>query len=146
MSPLRLHASSIAAALLAAVLAAGCVSSSQPQLKVLSVEKAAADRPEAARDVVLYVEVVNPAERPLRLQRLQYSFQAAARVAGVEPVEGEVLLSRTVEPGAAVVVEVPLVLDDALPRGEEMTLAGRLYALEDEMPRSFPVAATFDSL
>lgn len=128
---------------LAFLLALGaCVSSGQPKLKVLSVEQAA--RP--ARDMVLYVEVTNPAPRPLRLQRLQYRFSSAAAVTGVEPVVGEVLLSRTVEAGAAVVVEVPLALDQALPAGEQMTLAGRLYATQDELQRSFLVSAKIDAL
>lgn len=140
MSRLCLH---VAAALAIGVLATGCVSSRQPQLKVLSVEQSTRAQ---ARDMVLYVEVVNPAARPLRLQRLQYSFRSAARVTDVEPVRGEVLLSRTVEPGAAVVVEVPLLLDEALPRGEEMTLAGRLYAVQDDLQRSFAVEAKIDAL
>jgi hypothetical protein len=136
----RLHVAAIALAL--AFGASACVSNRQPALKVLSVEQSA--RP--ARDMVLYVEVTNPAARPLRLQRLQYSFQSSAKVAGVAPVVGEVILSRTVDAGAAVVVEVPLSLDHALPTGEEMTLAGRLYATQDELQRSFAVSAKIDAL
>jgi hypothetical protein len=124
---------------------AACVSSGQPKLKVLSVEQTARPAPQSSA-MVLFVEVTNPASRPLRLQRLQYSFEASVKVAGVEPVVGEVLLSRTVEAGAAVVVEVPLTLDRALPVGEEMTLAGRLYATQDELQRSFVVSAKIDAL
>ena len=134
----RLHVAAIAF-----LLALGaCVSSGQPKLKVLSVEQSA--RP--ARAMVLFVEVTNPAARPLRLDRLQYSFASSVKVAGVAPVVGEVILSRTVEPGAAVVVEVPLSLDRALPTGEEMTLAGRLYTTQDELQRSFAVSAKIDAL
>jgi len=123
-------------------LSTACVSGRQPELKVLSVEQAALP----ARDMVLYVEVTNPASRPLNLQRLKYSFASSAKVAGVQPVVGEVILSRIVEAGAAVIVEVPLTLDRALPSGEAMTLAGRLYATQDELQRSFAVSATIDAL
>lgn len=139
MSSGRLHIVTFALAL----AVSACVASGQPTLTVLSFEKSS--RP-PARDMVLFVEVTNPAKRPLRLQRLQYSFQSSVKVAGVEPVRGEVLLSRTVEAGAAIVVEVPLTLAEALPTGEEMTLAGRLYATQDQLQRSFAVSATIDAL
>ena len=60
MSRSRLHVVTVALALALAACGAG----RQPQLKVLSVESAAA-RPS---DMVLFVEVVNPAGRPLALQ------------------------------------------------------------------------------
>jgi hypothetical protein len=72
----------------------------QPQLKVLSVENSAAPAGPAA-DMVLFVEVMNPAGRPLELHRLQYRFEPSAHVAGVAPVHGEVALARTVDAGAA---------------------------------------------
>ncbi len=145
MSRPRLH---IVALALVLGLAGACASRGQPHLKVISVEQSAhrAQRLETRRDMVLFVEVTNPAARPLRLQRLQYSFQSSVKVAGVAPITGEVILSRTVEGGAAVVVEVPLTLDEALPAGEEMTLAGRLYATQDELQRSFDVSAKIDAL
>jgi hypothetical protein len=134
MSLSRLHVA--VAASLALVLAA-CGAGRQPQLTVLSVESAAA----RTSDLVLFVEVVNPAGRPLELERLQYRFEPSAHVAGVEPVRGEVKLARTVDAGAAIIVEVPLPIDDALPRGEELTLAGRLYATQDDLQRSFALHA-----
>jgi hypothetical protein len=97
MSRSRLHV----VAIVLALALAGCGAGRQPQLKVLSVEAPAA-RP---RDMVLFVEVMNPAGRPLELQRLQCRFERSAQVAGVEPVHGEVKLARTVDPGAAIVVE-----------------------------------------
>ena len=83
-----------------------------------------------------------PAARPLELERLQYRFERSVHVAGVAPVIGEVLLSRTVDAGAAVVVEVPLPDDASLPRGEALLLAGRLFATQDQLRRSFDVRAT----
>jgi|JI10StandDraft_1071094.scaffolds.fasta_scaffold00502_29 hypothetical protein len=128
-------------AIVLALALAGCGAGRQPQLKVLSVEAPAA-RP---RDMVLFVEVMNPAGRPLELQRLQYRFERSAHVAGVAPVHGEVALARTVDAGAAIVVEVPLPIDDAL-RGQELTLAGRLYATQDDLERSFAVHAHVSAL
>jgi hypothetical protein len=122
-------------------LTVGCGSAHKPQLNVLSVEKA----PSATSDMIVYVEVVNRAQRPMRLQRLQYEFASA----GAETRRGEVLLgARLVEAGSAVVVEVPLhglaSADDAdLPDRElgVLTLAGKLWAEQDEILRSFEVAA-----
>ncbi|MBK9034228.1 MAG: hypothetical protein IPL61_23690 [Myxococcales bacterium] len=126
------------AALVAVAVLAGCGAGRQPQLKVLSVEHATS----GPRDMVLFVEVTNPAARPLELRRLQYRFEPSVHVAGVEPIRGEVMLSRTVDAGAAVVVEVPVPFDESLPRGEELMLAGRLYATQDQLQRSFDVRAT----
>ncbi len=123
------------------MVTAACGASRQPQLKVLSVEQATS-RP---TDMVLFVEVVNPAGRPLELERLQYRFERSVHVAGVEPVRGEVELTRTVDPGASVVVEVPLPVDPSLPRGEDLLLAGRLYATQDQLQRSFSVHARIET-
>lgn len=121
-----------AAALVSVVLAA-CGASNQPQLKVLSVERSV-----RAPTVVVFVEVVNRDERPMQLQRLQYTFAAA----GSRHLGGEVALTRVVEPGAAVVVEVPVPLDGASwPEGERVTLDGRLYCEQDQLVKSFPVTA-----
>lgn len=134
MSRTSLHVAAVALVL----AIAGCGAGRQPQLKVLSVERATT----APRDLVLFVEVMNPAARPLELERLQYRFERSVHVAGVAPVIGEVLLSRTVDAGAAVVVEVPLPDDASLPRGEALLLAGRLFATQDQLRRSFDVRAT----
>jgi hypothetical protein len=113
----------------------GCAASTQPQLTVLSVERSVR---EPARAVVVFVEVVNRDARPMQLQRLQYTFAAA----GARHPGGEVALTRVVEPGAAVVVEVPVPLGGAAwPEGERVTLDGRLYCEQDQLVRSFPVTA-----
>lgn len=137
MSFPRLH---LAATLLAGVLAlggSGCRAGQQAQLNVLSVEKAATPD----RDMIVYVEVVNRAKRPMRLERLQYTFASA----GARTTQAEIQLGRRlVEAGSAVVVEVPLPLamsatDGAM--GTTLTLAGKLWAEQDEILRSFVVAA-----
>lgn len=111
----------------------GCRASQQAQLNVLSVEK----RTSPDRDMVVYVEVVNRAKRPMRLERLQYTFAAA----GTQTTQAEIQLgSRLVEAGSAVVVEVPLPATDAA-MGSTLTLAGKLWAEQDEIVRSFVVAA-----
>lgn len=125
----------LAVALVAPAALAACGASTQPQLKVLSVERSVRA---PSRNVVLFVEVTNRDATPMHLQRLEYTFAAAgARHAG-----GEVTLTRVVEPGGAVVVEVPVALDDQpWPVGERITMDGRLYCEQDQLVRSFPVTA-----
>ncbi|MBZ0237519.1 MAG: hypothetical protein K8M05_34695 [Deltaproteobacteria bacterium] len=137
MSLNRLHVASLLFAFAATFAAAGCGASHQAQLNVLSVEKATTPD----KDMVVYVEVVNRAKRPMRLQRLQYTFAPAGSHAKNAQLELELELGeRLVEAGSAVVVEVPLpVADMAL--GETLTLAGRLWAEQDQILRSFSVAA-----
>src|SRR5262245_65861729 len=101
MSPLRLHRRVLIAPLpLVSLLFAACAASTAPQLKVLGVERAKRND-----SVVVFVEVVNHAPRPMQLERLQYSFGADG---AAEPSTGELSLDRTVEAGAAVTVQVPL--------------------------------------
>jgi hypothetical protein len=131
MSFIRLHVVVVAVVGLFAL--SGCPASRQAQLNVLSVEQASTPD----RDMVVYVEVVNNAARPMRLQRLQYTFAAA----GTETTHGELELgARLVDAGSAVVVEVPLPLADAA-LGTTLTLAGKLWAEQDQILRSFAVAA-----
>jgi len=117
----------------------GCARSTPPTLNVLSIQRRAprvADRG-PARTLIAYVEVVNPAPRPLTLQRLQYTFASA----GAQSISNEVHLgAREVAAGAAVVVEVPLRFDEAPPAGEPVTLSGRLWTEQDRIVRSFQVA------
>lgn len=132
MSFSRLHI-----ALLSAVLLTACPASHQAQLNVLSVEKATTPN----KDMVVYVEVVNHAKRPMRLQRMQYTFAPAGSHAKNTRLELELPLGqRLVEAGSAVVVEVPLPIADAA-LGETLTLAGKLWAEQDQILRSFVVAA-----
>ncbi len=137
MSLIRLHLASLLIATVATLSLAGCPASHQAQLNVLSVEKATTP----SKDMVVYVEVVNRAKRPMRLQRLQYTFAPAGSHAKNSKLQLELELGeRLVEAGAAVVVEVPLSVADAA-LGETLTLAGRLWAEQDQILRSFAVAA-----
>lgn len=116
---------------LVVALAGACHSAKSPELRVLGVQEH-----RAAREVV-FVQVTNPARRPMRLTKLEYRFASAG---GQTVSEGELALSRDVPAGAAVVVEVPL---DAAPT-EPMTLRGKLTAQADEIVRIFKVSARID--
>lgn len=106
---------------------AACAKTKSPELRVIGV----ADAP---RHEVVFVQVTNPAKRPLRLTKLEYKFAAGAETIS----QGELQLHREVPAGAAIVVEVPL---DADAPGEPMTLQGRLTAELDEIVRTFKVSA-----
>ena len=112
---------------LAIGLALGCTSTKSPELRVLTV------RP---HDVV-FVEVTNPAKRPMRLTKLEYTFAAGASTVS----EGELDLAREVPAGAAIVVEVPLDSDQAI---VPLTLRGRLTAELDQIERIFKVSAKIE--
>ncbi|HTJ43324.1 MAG TPA: hypothetical protein VL463_14565, partial [Kofleriaceae bacterium] len=97
-------------------------------MKVIGVE-----RPHHGNAVVL-LQVVNHAQRPMQLERLQYSFGAA---------QSEVALDRTVDAGAAVIVQVPIDLGTtAIPPGQPLLLEGELFAHENATERTFPVRAS----
>jgi LEA14-like dessication related protein len=108
------------------VVLAACHDGKTPGLRVLGVH-------ETSRREVVFVQVTNPASRPMRLTKLEYTFAAA----GATVSEGEVDLERDVPAGAMVVVEVPLDADSTKP----MTLRGKLTAELDEIERIFPVNA-----
>lgn len=87
-----------------------------------------------AREVV-YVQVTNPASRPMRLTKLEYRFASSG---GSVVSEGELALgAREVPAGAAIVVEVPF---ESTPE-EAMTLRGKLVAEQDHITKSFNVSA-----
>ena len=109
------------------VMLAACRPAKAPELRVIGMQ-------ERARDVV-YVQVTNPASRPMRLTKLEYRFASSG---GSTLSEGELTLyAREVPAGAAVVVEVPL---ESTP-GEAMTLKGNLIAEQDHITKSFKVSA-----
>ena len=117
---------------LAFVLAAtaGCHTAKKPDVRVLGVN-AAQERPASH----VFVQVTNPAARPLRLTKLQYTFAASN---GTKVSEGELELTREIPANAAVVIEVPLEGDaDA----DSLTLRGKLTAELDEVARTFEVDA-----
>jgi LEA14-like dessication related protein len=113
---------------------AACHTGRTPELRVLGVQ----DAPRSTSNEVVIVQVTNPANRPMRLTRLDYVFASSS---GVTVSEGQLPLSRDVPAGAAIVVEIPLevssdVADDAL-----LTLRGRLTAVADEIVKTFRVSA-----
>jgi hypothetical protein len=110
------------------VLATGCRPAKSPELRVIGVQEA------RVREVI-YVQVTNPASRPMRLTKLEYRFASSG---GSTFSEGELpLYAREVLPGAAVVVEVPLENAPA----EAMTLRGNLIAEQDHITKKFKVSA-----
>lgn len=100
-----------------------------PQLRVLGVHDQAATQ----QQQVVFVQVTNPANHPLKLTKLDYTFAAD----GATVSTGEVPLERDVPAGAAVVVEVPLDTDSRRP----MMLSGTLVAELDQMVREFQISA-----
>lgn len=110
----------------------GCAATRTPELRVLGVH-------EEQRREVVFVQVTNPANRPMRLTRLAYVFASAG---GATVSEGEVELAREVPAGEAVVVEVPL--DAHAPGAVPLTLRGKLTTELDQMVRTFDVSASIN--
>lgn len=108
-------------------LSAACSGVKSPELRVINSSDA------RAREVV-YVQVTNPASRPMRLTKLEYRFASSG---GSTVSEGELPLAREVPAGAAVVVEIPL--EDV--SEEPMMLRGNLIAEQDHITKSFKVSA-----
>ena len=106
---------------------AACHGSKSPELRVIGVH-------ETSRQEVVFVQVRNPANRPMRLTKLEYTFAAN----GGKLSQGEVALSRDVPAGAAIVVEIPL---DNIPDETPVTLSGKLTAEQDQVSRTFNVKA-----
>jgi hypothetical protein len=104
-----------------------CTPSKSPQLRVIGV----ADAP---RHEVVFVQVTNPAKRPMKLTKLEYVFAGST---GSTVSEGELELSRDVPAGAAIVVEVPLESGTT----ESLTLKGRLTTELDQIVQIFKVSA-----
>jgi len=115
---------SLAFALLIAF--AGCATARSPELRVLGVH-------DAPRHEVVFVQVTNPANRPMQLTKLEYRFAAGSETIS----EGELDLARDVPAGEAIVVEVPMA---AVPN-EPLTLRGKLTAVTDRIVRIFDVSA-----
>ena len=135
MSLVRLH---LVALGLGLALAVGCGGSPKPQLKVLGIEQGEqAQKVGEGRRIKLFVEVVNHARRPMRLQRFQYRFGPQ----GTDAARGEVTLSRTIEGGSAVVVEVPIDVDTEELSAGDLQLRGKLITEQDQIVRSYSVQA-----
>ncbi len=116
---------SLVVALLLTVVV-GCATTRSPELRVLGVH-------EESRREIVFVQVTNPASRPMRLTKLEYRFAAGSATVS----EGELQLAREVPAGQAIVVEVPIL---GAPR-EPLTLRGKLTAVTDQIVRIFNVSA-----
>jgi hypothetical protein len=114
---------------------AACAGPKRPQLKVLGVEQS--QRAYDGRQIKLFVEVTNYAKRPMHLQRLEYRFGPAG--SHTEQARGSVRLSRTIEAGSAVVVEVPIIVDPDLLTADNLELRGELITEQDQVFRAYPV-------
>lgn len=90
--------------------------------------------------VLVYMEVVNPTSRDLRLSRLDYTLQADTWFES----QGSVQLGRAVGPKSSTVVEiaVPVSRHDGEADGVLYKLKGRLFARADHVERSWNVDAT----
>jgi hypothetical protein len=130
---LRRHVPLLAIAL--ALLVSGCASSS-PRVTVLGVEQA---HKSPRRSLLVFVEVVNPSSRDLRLSRLEYKVRADSWFES----QGQVSVERDIGAGSSAVVEisVPVQHADGSQSGNiPYTLEGKLFALEDKIERSWNVA------
>ncbi|HEX5062521.1 MAG TPA: hypothetical protein VFV99_24280 [Kofleriaceae bacterium] len=112
---------------LALAAATGCHSGKSPELRVLGVH----DAPQSH----VFVQVTNPARRPMKLTKLEYVFASAS--SGATLAEGEMQLYREIPAGAAAVVEVPLDAE----ANESLMLRGTLTAELDQVVRSFKLKA-----
>jgi hypothetical protein len=114
--------------LLCLITLAACQLPKPPQLTVIG------SSPSDNADEVVFVQVTNPANRSMKLTKLEYTFAADS---GTTVSQGELELSRDVPAGAAVVVEVPM----ENPTPGPVTLTGTLTAQLDQIIQSFRVSA-----
>jgi LEA14-like dessication related protein len=122
----------VALALVLGIAVTGCPAAQTPSVRVLGVN-------EASRAEVVFVQVTNPASKPMRLTRLDYVFASQGQTFS----EGAVPLARELPANSAVVVEVPLIGD--APLGETITLEGKLTATVDQIVKSFSVSAKIEA-
>ena len=105
----------VALSVLFAVAATGCHSGKTPEMRVLGLQ-------DQATSSHVFVQVRNPASRPMRLTRLQYTFASAK---GTTVSEGDVVL------------EVPL----ETPASEPLELTGKVTAETGTYVRTFTLLA-----
>lgn len=112
---------------LALAATTGCHAGKSPELRVLGVHDAPSSH--------VFVQVTNPARRPMKVTRIEYTFLSAASGATVSA--GEMALHREIPAGAVAVVEVPLDVEAT----DTLTLHGTVTAEVDQMVRSFKLNA-----
>lgn len=105
----------------------GCSTGRTPELRVIGVQN-------EALSSHVFVQVRNPASRPMRLTKLEYTFASAK---GTTVSEGHIALAREIPAGQAVLLEVPLETESS----EPLTLEGLVTAETDTYVRTYRVAA-----
>lgn len=115
---------------LALAATTGCQHGKPPELRVLGVHDARASQ--------VFVQVTNPARRPMKLTKLEYVFASASDGATVS--QGSLALYREIPAGAAAVVEVPLDAE----ADSTLMLRGTLTAELDQVVRSFKLSAQIE--
>lgn len=120
--------------LLVCLALAACAPAKQPELRVIGVH-------DAPRHEVVFVQVTNPAARPMKLTKLEYTFAAGSATIS----EGELPLSTEVPASSAIVVEVPLEISPDGGEPPAMKLTGKLTAELDQIVRTFKVSALLDA-
>ena len=124
------------------LLVAACTSST-PKVKVLGVTNSSGDSPQT---IHVFMQVVNPTQKELRLSRLKYSMNAGSWF----KASGEIRLTRALPGDSAAVLDIPIPVDQPLTRSATpivFRLNGRLYARDHTNMRSWAVKAdgTFTS-
>lgn len=117
----------LALSVLFAVAVTGCHTGKSPEMRVLGLQ-------DQATSSHVFVQVRNPASRPMRLTRLQYTFASAK---GTTVSEGDVVLEREIPAGSEVVLEVPL----ESPASEPLELTGTVTADTGTYVRTFTLLA-----
>jgi len=117
----------LALSVLFAVAVTGCHSGKTPELRVLGLQ-------DQALSSHVFVQVRNPASRPMRLTRLQYTFASAK---GTTVSEGDVVLEREIPAGSEVVLEVPFEAQAS----EPLELTGKVTAETGTYVRTFTLLA-----
>ena len=112
---------------LSLAVTAGCHTGKSPELRVLGVHDAPSSH--------VFVQVSNPARRPMKLTKLEYVF--ASTSSGATVSEGEMPLYREIPAGAVAVVEVPLDAEST----DTLTLHGTITAELDQIVRSYKLNA-----
>jgi LEA14-like dessication related protein len=118
----------LALSVLFAVAVTGCHSGKTPELRVLGLQ-------DQAISSHVFVQVRNPASRPMRLTRLQYTFASAK---GTTVSEGDVVLEREIPAGSEVVLEVPL---ETQATSEPLEMTGKVTAETGTYVRTFTLLA-----
>jgi LEA14-like dessication related protein len=117
----------LALAVVVGIAVTACTGAQSPSLRVLGVH-------ESKRNEVVFVQVTNPASRPMRLTQLEYTFASE----GTTVSTGTVRLANELPANSAIVVEVPLTGE---PPDGALVLRGKLTATVDQIVKSFSVSA-----